>query len=486
MKAPVHRLSNASASRPLLGLIAILGPFLAPAWGDDPVDPDIPRPGAVGIGDPDFPELGAGGIDVLHYDLTLDVLSLYTGHVDAMARLDVKALHALTSFNLDFVGLEVLRVDVNGEEADFERDGRELDITPAETLANGEEFTVEIIYSGVPAPAPDPTHPGRGVGWKLTGSGVYVTSECMGAASWFPCNDHPRDKASFTMTVTVPKPYVVAANGILVDETDDGEYRTYSWETASQMATYLATVNIAEFDVKVEEGPHGMPMRTYFPKDFTEQEMKSFERQGEIVEFFEECFGPYPFASVGAIISYESLGGALETQTAPVYSRGMPEMVVAHELAHQWFGDHVSTRDWKHMWLNEGYATYAAHLWTEHALGYEAFEREMQNEYHLVHGARIGPPAFPPVEQLFSPRVYQRGSWTLHRLRLEVGDEAFFDIAQQWLVNNGNGTGVTEDFTALAEEISGQDLGAFFDAELYGEVTPVFPPYEEGSVDGPE
>ena len=454
-------------------LLACLAPVARPG-----VPEEKAAPGAAGIGDTYYATLGAGGYDARHYALELDV-DMEAEHVRAKTTLRAVAEHSLASFHLDLVGLEVSGVRVDDAPAEFRREGRELIVTPATPVPAGAEFTVEVAYHGRPDVAPDPSHPQRpGVGWRFMESGSYVLSECVGAASWFPCNDHPLDKATFSFQVTVDEPWVVAANGILEEELDLGERRRFLWRSKYPMAPYLATVNIARFEVRVEEGPGGMPLRTYYPKDMTPFELKQFERQGEMVEFFELCFGPYPFESVGAIIADEMLGGALETQTMPVYGRGLPEAVVAHEIAHQWFGDSVSVENWEDMWLNEGFATYGSWLWEEYARGMEAYERMARMAYRMCRGSEVGPPADPGLAELFGPRTYVRGAWTLHCLRLEVEDELFFEILQEWTERYRHGNASTADFIALAEEVSGRELDELFDALLFAPVVPEDPLFE--------
>jgi aminopeptidase N len=429
-----------------------------------------PRAGATDIGDPYYPGLGGGGYDALHYDLVLDV-DMEARSIQATTTIRARALHGLTSFNLDLVGLNVDAITVDGKEATFEHEGRELTITPRKPIARDAEFVTVIAYSGEPAPAEDASHR-DGVGWHSLPTGIYVMSECVGAASWFPCNDHQRDKATFTIDVTAPKPYTAAANGLIVEEEDLGSARRWKFSAKQPMAPYLVTLNVAEFDVVMDEGRDGLPILNYYPTDMTNVERAPFEKQAEMIEFFEFCFGPYPFESSGAIVSYEFLGGALETQTRPVYSRGMPESVVAHELAHQWFGDCVSADNWNDMWLNEGFATYGAFLWTEYADGPDRFENDMRRNYSMLRRAEISSPLDPGVERVFSASSYQRGAHVLHCLRLEVGDDVFFDILQQWVVDNYMATGTTAEFLALCEEKAGRDLDELFAGVLQAEVVP--------------
>ncbi len=437
-----------------------------------------PVPGAPGIGDPYYPLLGNGGYDVEHYDLVLAV-DMDTGVLRGTATITALALVDLSSFNLDLHALEPESIEVNEASADFEHEDRELTVLPGEPLSAGTRFETRVVYGGVPELAPDPAIPILpGVGWVRSPSGIYVLSECTGAASWFPCNDHPLDKATFSFTVTVKEPYVVAANGTLVEERDLGTDRTFVFRPRDPMATYLATVNIAEFTVTRAQGPGGIPLSTYHPRDASEEELAHFARTGEMLAFFGECFGPYPFECFGAVISYEGLPGALETQTIPVYGRGCTEPVLAHEMAHQWFGDCVSPAAWKHMWLNEGFASYGEFLWFEHVNGKEAADARVKESYRRLRKGKVGPPADPGVEQVFTGRVYGRGSWVLHALRREVGDEVFFAILKRWVESHRFGNATTEEFVATCEEVSGRELDAFLEALLHDPLIPEIPEFE--------
>ena len=441
--------------------------------------PQKARPGAAGAGDPYYPEAGNGGTDALLYDLELAV-DMDSGALVARAAIDLVALESLSDFNLDLVGLEVDAVRVNGEPASFQRTDHELVITPPAPLSAGEEFRCEVEYRGVPSLAPDASLASMGipgVGWWRMDSGVYTVSECVGSPSWFPCNDHPRDKARLRLKVTVEEPWVVAANGLLEEVVEstgpEGEQlRSYTFEVRDPMATYLATVNIAKFEVLHEEGPDGLPLTHYLPEDATDKELAAFARTGEMISYFAELFGPYPFECFGGILSYEQIGGALETQTIPIYSRGVREGTVAHELAHQWFGDAVSVDLWQDLWLNEGFASYCEWLWLEHTDGREALEKRARRIHRFLLRRKVGPPFDTGVDQLWGARAYQRGAWVLHALRLEMGDEDFFLLCQRWVADNLHANGSTSDFIALATEVEGRDLTEFFDAWLFADVLP--------------
>ncbi|MBN2471606.1 MAG: M1 family peptidase, partial [Anaerolineae bacterium] len=267
----------------LLLVFALLGGGVASAQG----------PGGPSIGDSYYPELGNGGYDARHYTLDLAV-NMNTGRLEGHALLDAIATEDLSSFNLDFSGLSVMSLRLNGEPVAFERDGLEMMVLPVEPLPAGEPFTVEARYEGVPVPVSPEAIPVR-MGWSYHSKGVFVASEPIGSATWFPVNEHPLDKATYTIRVTVPEPYVVAANGLLVETIDNGRTVTYVWENNHPTASYLVTVNIGDFVLEEQEGPDGLPIRNYFPASVYEEAAYDFGRTSEMLAFFSEIFGPYPF-----------------------------------------------------------------------------------------------------------------------------------------------------------------------------------------------
>jgi aminopeptidase N len=444
--------------------------------------------------------LGNGGYDAQHYTLDLDV-DVVSNTISGTMTMRAVATQDLSAINLDFVGMSVQQVWVGGQPAafdDFERSpalAHELTITPTTGLRRGDIFTVFVAYTGQPGPYRSAAIP-FSMGWMPYEEGILVASEPDASASWYPVNDHPLDKATYRFQVTVPEPYVVAANGLLesVEEGDLG--RTYHWETQDPVASYLVTVNIADYVTQRETGPNGLPIRNFYPPDLAELAAYDFARTPEMIRFFSEQFGPYPFEAYGVAVVGD-VGFALETQTLSVFSASavtgarLHEEVVAHELAHQWFGDSVSVSQWQDIWLNEGFATYGQWLWFEHDRSRQALDERIREVYDMVSGnqwpdlsletlrqslaEQYPPPGSPPPDDLFIRNVYDRGALTLHALRLRLGDERFFELLRTYHERFRYGNASTADFINLAEEISGQTLGEFFQAWLYETAVPAIP-----------
>jgi aminopeptidase N len=458
----------------------VLEPSITP---DTPTLDRKPEPGAPGIGDSLYPHLGNGGYDVQRYTLDLTVTDVDTSDLIGKTTIEAKATQSLSSFNLDFIGFEITELVVNGQPADYERSNQELTITPSTPLAEDESFTVEIQYQGSPEDIRSEAIAIQ-TGWITFDGGVFVLSEPDGAATFYPVNDHPLDKASYTFQVSVPEPFEVAANGVLTETTDQGEMTTFVFEAREPMASYLVTINIDEFDLETLQVENSIPIRNYFPTGLPEEIRKPFEVQDEMLVYFSDIFGAYPFEVYGALVIAEEFGAALETQTMSIFSIAMIEsnslegsqQVIAHELAHQWFGDSVSLADWRDIWLNESFATYAQGLWTEHTKGREALDEWIRDLYGFVLRNRdsMFPPGEPPADQLFNIGVYYWGALGLHALRLEVGDDVFFDILKRYHERYKGGNARTADFIAVAEEVSGKELSTFFDSWLYSEdVAPI-------------
>lgn len=436
-----------------------------------------PLPGPEGIGDPYFETLGNGGYDVQNYLITLEVEPL-SNEIAGSVVISAEASDALSSFNLDLSGLVIDHVTVNEVAAKFSRAGSELTITPAQALEPEDGFEVVVAYHGNPEALASvaSTFPEDRVGWFHAEVGaINVMSEPNGAATWFPVNDHPRDKASYRFEISVPKPYVVVASGILIDTIDEGDRVRHIWKMNEPMASYLASINIGDYELEVGPQVAGVMIRSYFPKGFDQSRKTGYEKIPEMLEFFTGLFGPYPFPAYGVIITNKNvtwcsdhLLHALENQSisnhCPDILSGM-ERFVAHELAHQWYGNSVSVMNWQDIWLKEGLASYAEWLWLARDGGFDAVSSIIRRESGIITSASLI--GRPPPDGLYNDSVYQGSARLFHALRTRLGDEVFFNILQTYAERFQYANASTDDFIDIAEEVSDEDLGEFFDLWLY-------------------
>jgi aminopeptidase N len=429
------------------------------------------------VGDPYFPELGNGGYDVRRYHIDLEWLS-DAGRLVATTTVSLVPDAPLDTLNLDLVGLDVGSVTVDGVSVAHRRDGRELVVDPADVLTTGTAVDVAVTYAGTPQPFTLGSDI-FGAGWQIDGRDAFVVSEPAGAASWFPGNDHPTDKATFRFEITVPADQVAVANGVLVDErTEPDGRRTYVWEASDPMATYLASVVVGDLVIERGTAPTGLPLRDAYPRRMVEPARRDFAVTGEMIATFERWFGPFPFEVYGQVVVDEPLGYALENQTLSLFGtdlvtgEGAYESVVAHELAHQWYGNHVSPATWRDIWLNEGFATYAEWIWSQESGGPAIADIARTTHARADSGV---PPGDPGPVELFQPTVYQRGALVLHALSVAMGDDAFRRLLVQWVERFGGTTASTTDLLALAEELSGVQLDGVVQDWVYGAALPPFP-----------
>jgi peptidase M1-like protein/immune inhibitor InhA-like protein len=659
-------------------VILALTPAASPATGHRYT------PGAPGIGDPYYPLDGNGGYDVRDYLLDLR----YTPPTDVLegtATIKAAATQNLSSFNLDLDGLTVRSVSVNGRRATWSHDGGELTITPHRGIDKFSRFTTIVRYGGVPSAE----------GFGHTDDGAMVLGQPHAATSWFPVNDHPTDKATYTIRLAVPAGLEAVSNGVLLSHPTRHGWTTWTWRMRDPMASYLAMASIGEFDLReyrsdgmrfwdavdpdLYEGldvaprtgerfalsqtasetykrlartitvPAGGADLSFWINRDTEQDWDyvfveahtvgaddwttlpdrnghtadgvgescptgwhdlhpflahyqtpesdgsctpsgttgswsaatgtsggyeqwsvdlsdyagtdvevaisyvsdwstqgpglfvddievstgagttsfeedgdpldgwtmpgppagsaanrndwiagtvdqlppppgavidaSFARQAEILAFLSSRFGRYPFSVSGGVVDDIAIGFALETQSRPVYSSGFfsdqaqGDSVVVHELAHQWFGDNVSLGRWRHIWLNEGFASYAEWLWAE-----EDGIATVQESFDATYNFFPADDPFwdvivddPGPDAQFDSAVYNRGAMTVHQLRLEIGDDAFFRILREWNVRFADSDATTEQFIEFAERVSGRDLDELFTAWLYTPGRPALP-----------
>ncbi|RLP90115.1 M1 family metallopeptidase [Micromonospora sp. CV4] len=465
------------------GALALSGcdsaaPEAAPTANASPTPSRTFTPGAAGVGDAYFPTYGNGGYDVGRYTVKVRY-DPAKDHLTGTATVQATATADLSTFNLDLAGLTVKSVTVDGAPATHTREKNELVIKPAAGLIAGNGFVAEIGYEGEPKPLKNEVL-GDG-GFLHTTDGAIALGQPESASTWFPVNDHPSDKAAYDFEITVPDGVTAVSNGVPGGKTSKDGWTTWKWSEKSPMASYLSTLVIGKF--RITTGEHkGRPVYSAVTTKVAKGAADaSIAKTVKVADYLESVFGPYPFDAYGGVVVSDSrIGYALETQSRPVYAasffrQGENTEVVAHELAHQWFGDSVALAKWEDIWLNEGFATYAEWLWAEHTKEYTA-EQAFDIRYARVP-AQVWktPPGRPGAKELFSESVYQRGGMTLHALRVAVGDKAFFKIVKTWAAEKRNGTATTAEFVALAERISGKRLDAVFDAWLYGTKKPPTP-----------
>ncbi len=424
------------------------------------VDPTggAPSSEAHGVGDPLFPDAGAAGLDVRHYDLVIDATD---GGFQAVATIDVTIIDpALDEISFDFVGPTVTSVDLNGADVPFNQTDIEINIASDGSA----ESTVTIVYAGVP----EPLDAGIGfslVGWQSKPWGSFVVSEPTGAATWFPANDHPSDKATFTMAVTVDEGQTAVGPGPLLPF--DGT--TFHFAPSDPLAPYLMSLVIGEFEVTETVGASGVPIKTTThvlvpdrPQDLD-----------QMVLDLEALFGPYPFDSYGVVVVPEYLGFALENQTLSLFDLDTyrSRQIHVHEIAHQWFGNYLSPAEWDDIWLNEGFATWVDTWWSANG-DYAAFDRLIAE----VPANFLGPLRPTNTQELFGTSVYIRGGLTLEALRRTIGQESFEAFVQEWLRRYGGGSASTEDFIALVNELHGGDAATLVTEWVESEAVPSLPP----------
>ncbi|MEV6718242.1 M1 family metallopeptidase [Lentzea sp. NPDC051208] len=444
-------------------------------------------PGAPGVGDPYFPTYGNGGYDVSHYDIRLN----YNPNGDQLSgttTILAKATQDLTQFNLDFL-LRVKSVRVNNAPASFVSDDGELTLTPRGGVRKGQDLTIVVTYADSPSTVKDRN---GYTAWTKTPDGALAIGEPEISAWWYPANDHPTDKATFDVNVAVPTGVEAISNGTFVGQTGQiNGYTRWNWRSTKPQATYLTFLSIGQFEIRQSTAPNGQPVLNAYSErlgEHTDAAKASIERTPEVTEFLADNFGPYPFEAQGGVVTPD-LGYALENQTRSNYDdaffrRGANTYVVAHEIAHQWFGDSVSVHHWKDIWLNEGFASYAEFLWSEHVgegtaqenadFTYDSYPAD--SEFWNVL------PGDPGAANVFDGAVYDRGALAVHALRVAVGDEKFFEILKTWVAEKKYSDATVEEFIALAERVSGQQLDQLFQTWLFTKGKPAEAPGRSADV----
>lgn len=429
-----------------------------------------------------FPRRGNDGYVVEHYELTLDY-RVGSNRLSGVAVVTAWATAPLSALVLDFADLRVDRVILqDGRRLRFEHRKEKLRVVLPAPVAAGERVVLEILYRG--APRPTSSRYG-GLGWEQLADGVLVASQPTGAPSWFPCNDRPDDKATYRIQVTTASQYRVVANGRLAGVAHSGSTSTWTYVQDAPMATYLATVQIGQYQrAELSGEASGVPLIVVAPARHMVAAREALAAQDAMVALFARLFGPYPFGAYTVVVTEDRLEIPVEAQGVSMFGSnhvdgdgvGDGARLIPHELAHQWFGNSLTVGDWRDIWLHEGFACYAEWLWSEGSGGRSADVHARVWHGRLARLAQDVVLADPGPADLFDDRVYKRGALTLHALRLSLGDEAFFGVVRAWTARFRHATVATSGFVeTVASEVPGRDLAGFFRAWLYETALPELP-----------
>ena len=413
--------------------------------------------------DPYTPGVGNPDLRIDHYDLDLDY-RIGPNRLSARARLTGRVLAETTTILLDLTGLRVTKAAVNGSKVRYSTRGKKLRLT-TETLPKDQPVTIDISYVGNPQPA---VGTWGDIGWEELEDGVLVAGQPIGASTWFPCNDHPSNKSKYRIRVLTENEYTVVSNGGLVDKTRKAGRTAWTYESQTPLATYLATVQIGRYryaQLSAEAGAKksSVPLGLYAGEHWNAAS-KRLGIQHSMMNLFTDRFGPYPFDRYDVVVTDDELEIPLESQPLSVLgpnhlgTEWEAERLVAHEMAHQWFGNSLTPRRWSDIWLNEGFACYSEWLWSEESGRASAHDCATQWHEALADEPQdflLGDPGGP---DMFDDRVYKRGALCLHALRLEIGDEDFFAALAEWTTKNRHSSVETDDFIACVSKAAGRDV----------------------------
>src|SRR5215218_987362 len=485
-----HRVAYVFAVIMPLILLAVMAAPLGVAWTiarvrqspGSSATPPPPNPNATegepGLGDSYYPQAGNSGYDVTKYQILIN-FDPPTQTITGTTTISARATQQLNSFYFDLV-LHTDKVTVNGAPAESVARGfSDVYVKPARAIAAGSTFQVVVAYSGKPGEH----RQGDVQPWFATDGEWTIAGEPESSSWWYPANDHPSDPALMDVSIRVPAGLQAISVGRL-ESTDTGhekDFDTWHWIARQPMATYLNFLTIGQYELK-QGIDHGLPyvyaMSEKLPAEQRKSALAALITSGQRIRTLETMFGPYPFTELGGVVPAPGLWfGGLETQTRPVYdaksilNHDFKSGLLDHELAHMWFGDNVTVRQWNDIFTNEAYASWAQWGITEQTGGRKAndvlnraYERRKDNdEFWKIT-------MIDPGKAHLFDAVYVRGPMALQALRNVIGDDAFFKLAQDWAQDPGSRT--LEEWMTTAQSHTTIDLGPFFRAWIYSPTAP--------------
>jgi aminopeptidase N len=428
--------------------------------------------------DPYVPDHGDASYDVAHYDLTLRYRP-ESNRLDGDATLSCVTVLPVTAISIDLHQLGVSKLTATGVAvARWSQRGSKLLVTLKSAAPAATEFQLKVRYAGQPGTIVSGEL--GDAGWEELADGVIVAAQPHGAPTWFPCNDRPDNKATYSFAFAAPTDYYVAISGRLTGTTRSSSTTTWTYEQRAPMSSYLATVQIGRYTEYPQKA--SVRLRVVAPADVLGDAFEaSFGQQPEMMAFFVDRFGPYPFDDYTAVITDDVLEIPLESQSLSTFGRNFVSgdwqtvRLVAHELAHQWFGNAVTLTGWRDIWLHEGFACYSEWLWSQKSGGKSAHDWAKHFHQRLSDLPQDLVLTDPTPELMFDDRVYKRGALALHALRLSVGDMTFFHLLRSWVAENTGGSVTTAQFIEHCQEQVDLDLGPLFTAWLFETELPALP-----------
>ncbi|WP_343691357.1 M1 family metallopeptidase [Chitinophaga sp.] len=412
-------------------------------------------------------------VDVQHYGIDL-TLNDTTNRIEGKVTITVNYLQKTNSLKFDLAGMKVSEVHAGSKSFQFEQDANSLYIKVNAKAGDKAAFT--IVYAGTPKD-------GLIISRNKYGDRTFFTDHWPDRAhQWLPCIDHPADKATVSFTITAPDHYTVVANGAKVSEQHlPGNLKRTRYEEQVPLATKVMAIAAADFTVTHAGDVGNIPVYSYvFREDAAHQ---GYARATKILPFFIRQVGPFQFEKLANIQSKTIFGG-MENAGAIFYAENSVgyerlESLLAHEIAHQWFGDAITETDWQHLWLSEGFATYMTLLYMEHTYGSDTLQSSLKEDREKIIGfakERKTPVVDTTVHsnymQLLNANSYEKGSWVLHMLRRKIGDAPFWAGIRQYFKDYNGRNACTDDFRREMEKASGQDLQPFFTQWLYTSAMP--------------
>ncbi|WP_395692508.1 M1 family metallopeptidase [Nocardioides sp.] len=418
----------------------------------------------VGIGDPYYPTDGNGGYDVRSYRIAVD----YGGRdhtIAGSATVSARATKRLPRFDLDLDGLTVTDVTVDGRRATWRRAGaHELVITPARPVGSGAAFQVVVRYHGRLHNVDDGGAPsGFIAGGGAPGAG-YLEGEPHGCATWYPCNDHPTDKARYALAITVPRPLELVSVGVQGPTTagvrDGVPVRTYRWRMSEPISTYLVGWYADRLTVQRSRLADGTPVVSAYGPGHAAV-MRREARLPEILRVLSQRWGPYPAPAAGGMFVDDDIPYELETYGRPVYSTRTSLLTIVHENGHMWWGDHIALHRWKDICFNECLASYSEWLWREHqgADLDRIYRQGVRRGGEELFGGKLYD--MGAGDEFDSP-VYVKGAYFVHALRNKIGDARFFAAMRTIQRRDGGGVLSMNGWRDQLERLTGVDLTSFW------------------------